>query len=60
MADEFDKRLPHGLANHAVRCDDVRHAEKREEDADPDDLQRLEEHVLPAEPWQALVPDRCQ
>lgn len=60
MADEFDKWFPHSLADHTMRRDDICYAEEREKDADPDDLQRLEEHVLPSETRQALVPNRCQ
>jgi len=60
VADEFDEWLPHGLTDHAVGCDNVRHAEKREKYADPNDFQHLEEQVLPPESRQALVPDRCE
>lgn len=59
MTDEFDERLSQGLPDDTVRRDDVPHAEEREEHADPDDLQRLKEHVLPPKPRQTLVPDRC-
>jgi len=60
VTDEFDERLSHGLADYAVGCDDVRHAEERKEHADPDDLQRLKKHVLPSKSRQSFVPDRCQ
>lgn len=60
MTDKFDKWFPHSLADHTMRCDDICYAKEREKDADPDDLQRLEEHVLPSETRQTLVPDRCQ
>lgn len=60
MADELDERLPHSLPEPAVRRDDVRDAEDREKHADPDDLLRLQEHVLATEARQAFVPNRRQ
>ena len=58
VTDELDERFPHGLADDAVRRDDVRDAEERKENADPHDLQRLEEHVFPPEARKTLVPNR--
>lgn len=60
MTDEFDERFPHGLSNHAARRQNVGNAEEREEYTDPDDLQRLEEHVFPPEARKTLVPNRCE
>ena len=60
VTDELDERFPHGLADDAVRCDDVRDAEERKENADPHDLQRLEKHVFPPEARKTLVPNRCE
>ena len=60
VTDELDERFPHGLADHAVGRDDVCNAEERKEDADPDDLQRLEDHVFPSEAWKTFVPNRCE
>jgi len=60
VTDEFDKWLPHGFADHTMGCNNVSYAEEWKKDTDPDDFQRLEEHVLPSKPRQTLVPDRCQ
>ena len=60
MADKLDERFAHGASHAAVRCDDVADGEEGEEHADPDDLYHLQQHVLPPEAGQALVPDGRQ
>ena len=60
MTDELDERFPHGASHAAVRRDDVAEGEHGEEDADPDDLDHLEQHVLPTEARETFVPDGGQ
>ena len=60
MADKLDERSPHGAPHVTVRRDDVAEGEEREQHADPDDLDHLEQHVLAAEAGQALIPDGRQ
>lgn len=60
VTDELDERFPHGLAEHAVRRNDVRGAVEREKYADPHDIHRLQNHVFPPETREALVPNRCE
>jgi hypothetical protein len=60
MTDELDEGLPHGLADDGMWGEDVADREEREQDADPDDLESLQDHVFPAEAGKALVPDRRQ
>lgn len=60
MTDEFDERLPHGLSDGGMGSQRVGDGEEGKEDADADDLQRLEHHVLPPEARKSLVPDGSQ
>ena len=60
MTDELDERFSHGAPHATVRRDDVAEGEHGEEHADPDDLNHLEQHVLPTEARKTLVPDGRQ
>ena len=60
IADEFNERFPHGLREVCPRTDDVTQRVDGEEEADPADLQPLEDHVHLPEPGQTLVPHRGQ
>lgn len=60
MADELDEGLAHGLANAGVGGQDVGQREDGEQDANPNDVHRLQGHVLSPETGQSLVPDARQ
>jgi hypothetical protein len=49
MADEFDEGFPEGLSELRMWRYDVHGRENGEADADTDDLQGLEHHILPTE-----------
>lgn len=59
-ADELDEGLPELLAEAHPRADDVGEREEGEEQADPADLEELEDQVHLSEPGETLVPDRGQ
>lgn len=60
MAYELDEGLPHGLTDNRMRSRDVGYREKRKENSNPDDLQRLQDHIFPSESRQSFVPQRSQ
>lgn len=60
MTDELDEWLSHGLADDGMGCDYVGDGKERKQDPYPDDLERLQHHVFPAESGQTLVPYRRQ
>jgi len=49
VADELDEGLSHRLANAGVGSQDVGQREDGEHNADPDNVHRLQGHVLPSE-----------
>lgn len=60
MADKFDERFPHGLSDGWMWSQGVGDGEERKEDADADDFERLEHHVLPPKARKPFVPDGSQ
>jgi len=49
VADELDEGLAHRLANAGVGSQDVGQREDGKHDPNPDDVHRLQGHVLPSE-----------
>lgn len=60
MTYELDEGLPHGLPYDGMGSDDVSDGEERKQDPYPDYLERLQDHVFPAESGQSLVPYRSE
>lgn len=60
MTNKLDERLSHCLTNDGMGCDYVGDREKRKQDPYPNDLQRLQYHIFPAESGQSFVPYRCE
>ena len=60
VADELDEGFPHRLREARPRTDDVAEGVDGEEEADPDNLHGLEDHVHLAEAGQPLVPHAGQ
>lgn len=60
MTNELYEWFPQRLAQLGVRRDDVHSREDGEGDSDAHNLQGLQNHVLPPEAGQTLVPDGRQ